>query len=502
MQEIINITPDTSLLPKLGKSGYSTAQAIAELVDNSIDAINTTKQVGEINITIDKSFIKVYDNGSGMTKEELINSLRLAKSNKQNQLGRFGLGLKTAALSLGSYFSITTKSTKENFLYTVNYDEERWKEHSDWTIPLEYSENNGGFSFTEILIKSLKNKIPVNTIDKIKLDIGQRYAPFIQNGEINVYVNKQKCFPLPPVLLEGTKRDIKIPFLWEGKKLGTITGWVGLLKEGSNKGNYGFTTYWMNRMITTYDKIAIGEHPTISRVIGEIHLDFLEPTHDKREFIKESPMYEYVVELLKEDLKDILREAKKKASVDTVTPQIQDSIQKYTEITLEVLNSDNFFREFTRKMTDNKYIRNDSGDETIDASVEKREKDEIESPNLPNEKEPFKDLRTPSKIHTSLRKGISIKGEYFKFVHMFQNLGKEESMKIGIKNEETKNIEIYTNIDFPSYQITKDKAYYGFMNIADYIAELYCSEIEGSNYTEIREVILRKVGNYIEQMEN
>jgi hypothetical protein len=40
------------------------------------------------------------------------------------------------------------------------------------------------------------------------------------------------------------------------------------------------------------------------------------------------------------------------------------------------------------------------------------------------------------------------------------------------------------------------------MNIADYIAELYCSEIEGSNYTEIREVILRKVGNYIEQMEN
>ena len=237
-------------------------------------------------------------------------------------------------------------------------------------------------------------------------------------------------------------------------------------------------------------------------MIGEIHLDFLEPTHDKREFIKDSPMYEYVVELLKEDLKDILREAKKKASVDTVTPQIQDSIQKYTEITLEVLNSDNFFREFTRKMTDNKYIRNDSGDETIDASVEKREKDEIESPNLPNEKEPFKDLRTPSKIHTSLRKGISIKGEYFKFVHMFQNLGKEESMKIGIKNEETKNIEIYTNIDFPSYQITKDKAYYGFMNIADYIAELYCSEIEGSNYTEIREVILRKVGNYIEQMEN
>lgn len=502
MQEIINITPDTSLLPKLGKSGYSTPQAIAELVDNSIDAIDTSKQVGEINITIDKSFIKVYDNGSGMTREELTNSLRLAKSNKQNQLGRFGLGLKTAALSLGSYFSITTKSTKENFLYTVNYDEENWKEHNDWTIPLEYSENNGGYSFTEIIIKSLKSKIPVNTIDKIKLDIGQRYAPFIQNGEINVYVNKQKCSPLQPVLLEGTKREIKIPFIWGGKRLGTISGWVGLLKEGSNKGNYGFTTYWMNRMITTYDKVAIGEHPTISRVIGEVHLDFLEPTHNKREFIKESPMYQYVEELLKEDLKDILREAKKKASVDTVTPQIQDTIQKYTEVTLEVINSDNFFKEFTTKMASNKYIRSDLGNQIIETTVEKRENDEIDTPNIPNGKDPFKGAREPKKIHTSLRRGISIKGKYFKFVHMFQNLGKEESMKIGNKNEETNNIEIYTNIDFPSYQITKDKAYYGFMNIADYIAELYCSEVEGSIYSEVREAILRKVGDYIEQMEN
>jgi DNA topoisomerase VI subunit B len=198
MKEIVNITPDTSLLPKLGKSGYSLPQAIAELVDNSIDAIDTNQKVGEINVTIEKSFIKVYDNGSGMTKEELINSLRLAKSNKQNQLGRFGLGLKTAALSLGSYFDITTKSDKENHLYTVNFDEENWGKQNDWTISVDSTENNGKFSFTEIIIKSLKSKIPVNTIDKIKLDIGQRYAPYIQNGEINVYVNKQKCLPLQP----------------------------------------------------------------------------------------------------------------------------------------------------------------------------------------------------------------------------------------------------------------------------------------------------------------
>jgi len=501
MKEIVNITPDISLLPKLGKSGYSTAQAIAELVDNSIDAIDTNKQVGEINVTIEKAFIKVFDNGSGMNKEELINSLRLAKSSKQNQLGRFGLGLKTAALSLGSQFDITTKSDKENFLYKVNYDEENWGKQNEWSIPLGASENYGAFSFTEIIIKLLKSRIPINTIDKIILDIGQRYAPYIQNGEINVYVNKRKCLPLKPVLLENTKREIEIPVDWEGRRMGTITGWVGLLKEGSNKGNYGFTTYWINRMITTYDKIAIGEHPTISRIIGEIHLDFLEPTHNKREFIKESPLYEHTVRLLKENLKDVLKEAKKKASVDTVTPKIYDRIQKYEEVTLEVLNTDDYFKELTTKITANQYQRTDLGNEKIDIPVEKRRDKDVNSPTIPDEKKPFQDLRTPKEVHKSLRKGIKIKGKYFKFVHSFQNLGKDESMKIGKKNMETKTVEIFTNIDFPAYQITKDKAYYGFMNIADYIAELYCSEVEGSNYTEVREEILKKVGNFIEQTE-
>jgi hypothetical protein len=152
-------------------------------------------------------------------------------------------------------------------------------------------------------------------------------------------------------------------------------------------------------------------------------------------------------------------------------------------------------------MSATQFKRTDAGNENSETSVEKREKDNIDVPNIPDEKKPFKDIRTPREVHKSLRKGITIKGKYFKFIHTFQNLGKEESMKIGSKNEETKTIEIFTNIDFPSYQITKDKAYYGFVNIADYIAELYCSEVEGSNYSEVRETILRKVGNYIEQIE-
>lgn len=35
---IVDITPDKSLIKKLGLVGYRTVQAIAELLDNSIDA--------------------------------------------------------------------------------------------------------------------------------------------------------------------------------------------------------------------------------------------------------------------------------------------------------------------------------------------------------------------------------------------------------------------------------------------------------------------------------
>ena len=49
-----DITPDLSLMPKLGQSGYSSPQAIAELVDNSIDARISSKLL-KINIKIDRN---------------------------------------------------------------------------------------------------------------------------------------------------------------------------------------------------------------------------------------------------------------------------------------------------------------------------------------------------------------------------------------------------------------------------------------------------------------
>ena len=62
----IDITPDKSLFKKLGLVGYRTEQAVAELVDNSIDArLDYTEHI-EVCLDYKLGRITVSDDGSGM----------------------------------------------------------------------------------------------------------------------------------------------------------------------------------------------------------------------------------------------------------------------------------------------------------------------------------------------------------------------------------------------------------------------------------------------------
>lgn len=82
--------------------GYTLRTAVADLIDNSISADATTVDIffGDQ----PEPYLAMVDNGSGMTEEEAIAAMRLAgtspmKTRHPKDLGRFGLGLKTASLS-------------------------------------------------------------------------------------------------------------------------------------------------------------------------------------------------------------------------------------------------------------------------------------------------------------------------------------------------------------------------------------------------------------------
>lgn len=80
--------------------GYELPQAIADLVDNSIEA-NATDVHIDLAFEGAESWIRIADNGDGMDTRTITESLRIGSMRQygEDDLGKFGFGLKTASMS-------------------------------------------------------------------------------------------------------------------------------------------------------------------------------------------------------------------------------------------------------------------------------------------------------------------------------------------------------------------------------------------------------------------
>lgn len=484
----IDITPHTSLFPKLGFVGYSIPQAVAEFVDNSKDAMIEGQKL-VVAITIDKESITVADNAIGMDAQGITNAMTLAYSDKKNKLGEFGLGLKTACLSLGERFTVTTKHRDTKKEYEVTFDEAEWKcAHDGWKILLHERDSNSNEHYTIVRITCLKRFYP-NLPNYIRTDLQKRFALFIINDNIDLLINKNPCIPETIELLENLKKEFSINL----KSGYSINGWYGLLKQGSNKGFYGFATFRRGRMITTYDKIAIGEHPTISRIVGEINMDHVPVTTTKREFERESVEYIEVEKALKQEFREILRQARQKAGEEKVTKEIKQQLETWKDRIAEAVNSEEF-RTYTTKFIGTTVIRDPSSSEKALLEIEKRRSPEKEAD---SSKEPeTKRDRKPKKTHRKKRHFVRIKGKNVEFDHQYAQLGAEASWK-NVRYEAGKRIEIFTNTDFPAFHATKDRVFYAVMTIAEAISEVLVQQAEEdiANIDEVKELILRKAAS-------
>jgi hypothetical protein len=99
-----DVAPDASaMIESMRAYGYTLSTAIADLVDNSIAAGCSTVWLHFEWAGAD-SWVTIIDDGAGMSEDELRNAMRLGSRNPLHErsptdLGRFGLGLKTASLS-------------------------------------------------------------------------------------------------------------------------------------------------------------------------------------------------------------------------------------------------------------------------------------------------------------------------------------------------------------------------------------------------------------------
>ena len=125
-----------SLTASMRDLGYSLETAIADLIDNSISAGASRIEI-YCDLTRAHPTLAIIDNGRGMNYGEIIVAMRHGAVNPScerspSDLGRFGLGLKTASFS--QCRRLTVVSTQQGELCGAEWDLDRINKEDDWVI--------------------------------------------------------------------------------------------------------------------------------------------------------------------------------------------------------------------------------------------------------------------------------------------------------------------------------------------------------------------------------
>lgn len=137
------VEPRADILVESTRSiGYTFESALADIIDNSIG--NGATHIDVRFSSIDPRYIAILDDACGMTPDELIIAMRYGSRNVNDQraesdLGRFGLGLKTASLS--QCRKLTVISKKNNAISAASWDLDFIIEQQGWSLKVyDYDE--------------------------------------------------------------------------------------------------------------------------------------------------------------------------------------------------------------------------------------------------------------------------------------------------------------------------------------------------------------------------
>jgi hypothetical protein len=131
----IELSPDPNLMESMRAVGYTIQTAVADIVDNSVSA-----RAGTVDIffaAAPQPYVAILDDGEGMDRAGLIEAMRLAGRSPltergEHDLGRFGLGLKTASLS--QCRTLTVVSARDRETNGVRWDLNHLTATGTWSL--------------------------------------------------------------------------------------------------------------------------------------------------------------------------------------------------------------------------------------------------------------------------------------------------------------------------------------------------------------------------------
>jgi hypothetical protein len=287
--------------------GYGLETALADIIDNAITAL-AKKIYIQFSWDGSQSMIAIKDNGVGMSDAEIIEAMRPGAKNptnvrSKNDLGRFGMGLKTASFSQCRKLTVISKKINQNIHYW-SWDLDYVQTAQKWELlqiepPNAFLVELNAMNSGTIVLWERMDRIVANTYrdeiadrarfltagDKVKQHLSMVFHRYLETDKIYLYFNGRKMEAWDP-FLKGFKggQVFAEEFLNNGqiKIKGYILPHKSKLSEDDYKkaegvqgwnGQQGFYVYRNERMLLAGDWLGLfkkEEHYKLARIIIDI----------------------------------------------------------------------------------------------------------------------------------------------------------------------------------------------------------------------------------------
>ncbi len=293
--------------------GYSLEAAVADIIDNSIAA--SASKVDLFFFPVDKEYVAILDNGRGMDEKELTTAMQYGSKNPMDErskedLGRFGLGLKTASLSQCRCLTVVTK--RGNTLLARRWDIDYVTNTGKWSLLILDEEEILDLPHISELLKYDSGTVVIwQNLDRLKageinfeqalgrkIDVVREHLSLVYHryltGEVGlkkfeIQINNVKIEPIDPFLssksvqamddeilvVRGKYIDVRPYILPHISKM--TTDEIKMLggKEGLRK-HQGFYVYRNKRLLvwgTWFRMMRQGEMSKLARIRVDIPND-------------------------------------------------------------------------------------------------------------------------------------------------------------------------------------------------------------------------------------
>lgn len=197
----------------LSRTGYQLPIAVADLIDNAIDAHASRVHLSLVLQAGRPALLVIADNGSGMDPTRMERAVSLEKDpSKQTgeALGRYGAGLKAASFSLGRVLNIVSKTDGSTAIGAV-LDQDTYRSNFEYrvldpaTADAVFNTSWGGErlgrSGTVLLIGNLAAMVPSSDTSQdlflngfqedLDARIGMVFHRYIESGRLKITKSKR-----------------------------------------------------------------------------------------------------------------------------------------------------------------------------------------------------------------------------------------------------------------------------------------------------------------------